>query len=279
MKKLYFIIFITLIAILYFYFNSFENSESITSYMKKYNSIETGTVVLNYHEVKKDRFFDFTKKQNSNIYNVPLSRFEEEINYIIANDIPVISMDELNNNLKSGNFTEKNLVITFDDIDKTVYENAYPILKENNIPFTSFIVTSQVGKTLDERTFASWDEIKEMQSSGLQTVGLHTDNLHFMKNGEPIFLDKKNTNTFEQDLEKSIDIFQKNLGYEPKYFAYPYGFGIPETDNILLNHNIELIFSLKEGIVTTDTKSFYIPRILITKENDEYIAYWFKQKH
>lgn len=279
MKKLYFIIFIILIAILYFYYNSFENSESITSYMKKYNSIETGTVVLNYHEVEKDKFFDFTKKQNSNIYNVPLSRFEEEINYIIANDIPVISMDELNNNLKSGNFTEKNFVITFDDIDKTVYENAYPILKENNIPFTSFIVTSQVGKTLDERTFASWDEIKEMQSSGLQTVGLHTDNLHFMKNGEPIFLDKKNTNTFEQDLEKSIAIFQKNLGYEPKYFAYPYGFGIPETDNILLNHNIELIFSLKEGIVTTDTESFYIPRILITKENDEYIAYWFKQKH
>lgn len=184
-------------------------------------------------------------------------------------------MDELNENMKNQNFNEKNVVITFDDIDRSVYENAYPILKENKIPFTSFIVTDHVGDTIDEREYASWDEIEKMNESGLQTVGVHTHKMHFKKNGEHIFLNENNIDEFEKDLELSQNEFEKQLGYKPIYFPYPYGYGNPKKDEVLLNHGIEMIFSLNEGIVTKETKNFYMPRILITKDNEKYVANWF----
>ena len=54
-----------------------------------------------------------------------------------------------------GEFPEKCIWISFDDVDEAVYQNTFPILKENNIPFTLFVITGQVGKDFGNLKLAS----------------------------------------------------------------------------------------------------------------------------
>ncbi|MBS3917374.1 MAG: polysaccharide deacetylase family protein [Deltaproteobacteria bacterium] len=54
-----------------------------------------------------------------------------------------VPLDELVNMIEIGKY-KKVAVITFDDGFKDLYQNAYPILKEFNIPFTLFLITSLI---------------------------------------------------------------------------------------------------------------------------------------
>lgn len=253
--------------------NYFIDSAHFDNTIDPYMNIPNGTVILNYHSILTE---EDSKKLSSNlqVYNVPISKFNEQMNYLISNNINIISMNQLYNNIQHHNFKGKNVVITFDDIDESMYTHAYPILKRNNIPFTVFLVTSNVGLVQGERKFASWDEIKEMDSSNLMEVGVHTDHMHKKVKGIPIFNFPKNLSAFEQDLKTSISKIEQELNYTPKYFAYPYGYGTPQTDTVLMNNNIKMIFSLKSGIVTDDTKTFFVPRVVMNKKNEPYVEYW-----
>lgn len=241
--------------------------------IEPYMNIQNGTLILNFHSVLTE---EDSRNLDSNlqVYNVPISKFDEQINYLISNDINIISMDQLYYNIQHHNFKGKNVVITFDDIDETMYTHAYPILRENNIPFTVFLVTSKVGLIQDERKYASWDEIKDMYSSNLMEVGVHTDHMHKKVRGIPIFNFPNNLQAFENDLKISISKIESELNYTPQYFAYPYGYGTPQTDNVLMENNIKMIFSLKAGIVTDETKTFFVPRIIMNEKNEPYIEYW-----
>lgn len=80
----------------------------------------------------------------------------------------------------------KAVVVTFDDIDKSLPENAYPIMKKLDLPFTQFIITGKVGQTIDGSQMSTWKEIKKMNENPLVTSGLHTNDLHYQENFEPI---------------------------------------------------------------------------------------------
>jgi len=64
----------------------------------------------------------------------------------------------------------RTISITFDDGYRDNYTYAFPILKKYGLPATVFIIVNEVGR-LDR---LSWDEIKEMQDSGIITFGSHT---------------------------------------------------------------------------------------------------------
>lgn len=54
-----------------------------------------------------------------------------------------VPLDELVNMIEIGKY-KKVVAVTFDDGFKDLYRNAYPILKEINIPFTLFLITSLI---------------------------------------------------------------------------------------------------------------------------------------
>ena len=53
---------------------------------------------------------------------------------------------------------KKKILITIDDGFKSFYNEAWPYLKENKIPFILFVSTEPVGKN----GYMTWDEIIEM---------------------------------------------------------------------------------------------------------------------
>lgn len=271
MKK--FIIYVLILIVLLFLIYNVVINKVIENRFDQYLEIENGVLVLNYHEV--NNISGSSEEEGMNSYNVSTRGFKKQMKYLINNNINILTMDELDKMMDDESIEGKNVVITFDDIDDSVYTNAYPVLKEYNIPFTLFIVTSKPGQTYDERDYASWDMIEEMEASGLATIGLHTHNLHYKQaDGNPPFLIDNAKDLFEKDLQQSIDEYKKHFDNAPKYFAYPYGFGNDQTDQVLIDNDISMIFSLKGDIVTTEDDKFFMPRFLINKHNQRLAKLW-----
>ena len=106
-------------------------------------------------------------------------------------------------------------VLTFDDGYLCTYKNVFPILKEYDIPATSFIITSRVGMD----GYMNWEQLKKLMESRLFTIESHTHNHTkyriFKYHGAEIEL--------VRDIETSIKLIKDKLGYRTLHFSYPYG--------------------------------------------------------
>lgn len=69
--------------------------------------------------------------------------FRRIINYLKILGYSFVSLEDLKNSIALSRL-ERVAVVTFDDGFKDLYQNAFPILKELNIPFTLFLITSSV---------------------------------------------------------------------------------------------------------------------------------------
>lgn len=125
----------------------------------------------------------------------------------------------------------RSVVLTFDDGFASVYEQAWPILREFNAPATLFLCTAYLGNEepfpfdgwgLDHRQrapAASWrplrvDECHEMLSSGLVELGAHT-HTHQDFRARPA--------DFAADVRQNVAELKSLFGVEHVPLAFPYG--------------------------------------------------------
>ena len=106
---------------------------------------------------------------------------------------------------------EKKFLLTIDDGYNSFYDNAWPYLKKNKIPFIIFISTEAVGKN----GYMNWEQIKEIEKYDFVTIGNHSHSHDYLVNFS--------FDEFKKDIKKSIEIFKNNLGYNPIFFSYPFG--------------------------------------------------------
>lgn len=107
--------------------------------------------------------------------------------------------------------SKRRIAVTFDDGLQDVYETAYPFLKEKSIPFTVFIVTD----FLDTEGYITTENLKEMASDGLVTIGSHGvthKNLNSLS-----YEEQKN------ELAESKRIIEGIIGKSINAFAFSHG--------------------------------------------------------
>lgn len=101
--------------------------------------------------------------------------------------------------------------LTFDDVKYSFYENAYPLLKRYNCPFTIFVNC----ELLDKLGYISSDDLRELALDPLCTIGSHG-----LKH---TFFSKYTNEEALADMKKSKETLQGLTGREVKLFAFPYG--------------------------------------------------------
>ena len=147
----------------------------------------------------------------------------------------------------------KEILITIDDGFKSFYNEAWPYLKENKIPFILFVSTEPVGKN----GYMSWDEIKEIEKSDIGYIGHHSHTHEYL-------IDKSNEE-FINDIETATKIFKEKLGYVPKIFSYPFG----EYSSYMKNYiseNFEVAFGQHSGVIDRNKDKFELPRFPINEK-------------
>ena len=174
-----------------------------------YSNYDKGIIALMYHR------FDENKYPSTNIQ---MKVFKEQIETIENLNINFLHPKNIEEEILNKN-KEKKILITIDDGFSSFYNNAWPYFKEKNIPFLLFIATADVGK----KGYINWEQIVEIEKSGLGVIGNHSHTHGYL-------VDENDTNIVK-DIEESIKLFKKKLGYNPIYFSYPFGEYSSEFNN------------------------------------------------
>lgn len=235
-----------------------------------YSSVQplNGIVVpiIMYHQVK-----------DNGLGNDVISpeELESDLKFLKDNHYNTITMTQLIDYVYNKKEIPQNpVILSFDDGYLSTYLNVYPLLKEYNMK----IVLSVIGKSIDEfsnvcdeninYSHVTWDEVKEMQISGLVEIQNHSYNLH--KNTKGRYgcyqMENESLEQYEKFLSNDLDSLQKQImsvtGTFPNTFTYPYGKYNDKTEAIVkklgfkatltckfginvINHNPDTLYSLK----------------------------------
>ncbi len=210
---------------------------------------QSGATVLIYHRVGEDKY---------PTTNIGVERFREQLEYLKSNDYTVISLEKLLGSLaKDEPLPPRSVILTMDDGYRSVYEKAWPLLREYGYPFTVFLYVQATEKR--HWDYMTWEQVREMQAAGVdfQNHGFSHDHMAFIPAGME---DREYRAWIRADLGVSTRILSEELQVRPRFYAVPYG----EYNEALLDEvrafGYEGIFLQDPGSVSSDTDPFAIPR-------------------
>jgi len=197
--------------------------------------------------------FNENKYPSTNIRN---EIFEQHLNEINKLGIEFITYNKFEEIIKT-NIGKSYLLLTIDDAFESFYLNAWPILKKKKIPFILFVSTREIGKY----GYMTWEQIKKIETSNLVTIGNHSHTHEYLIDWE----DEK----IISDLETSINIFEKELGYSPEIFSYPFGEYSSNLKKIVSDLNFKFAFGQHSGVIDPTKDFLELPRFPVNEKYGE----------
>ena len=164
--------------------------------------------ILMYHSVSP-------AAQPANALAVRDSTFARQMRFLKEHHYQVLPLETLAGLIREKKqIPPKAIAITLDDGYKDNYLYAFPILKKYNLPATVFIIINEVGRPQNDRL--SWEEIKQMQESGIITFGSHTF-------GPDPLIKIRSEVDLKSEIFDSKRILEEKLGRPVTFFSYPEG--------------------------------------------------------
>ncbi len=147
-------------------------------------------------------------------YYVSPAVFEDQIHSLIAWGYTPISLSRLVQALSKGaRLPKRPVVVTFDDGNLDVYQNAFPILRQYGITATFFVIVDQIGV----KDYIQLDQLQDLLAAGWE-IGSHTKT-HADLNQVGVNLDSE-INQSRRELEDLLDT-------QVLSFSFPYGLTNP----------------------------------------------------
>ena len=178
--------------------------------------------------------------------------FIKQINLINQNNLTFLSPKDFIENF-SVRKKEKKILLTIDDAFSSFYNHAWPFLKKNKIPFILFVSTEPVGR----KGYMNWDQIREIEKEDFAFIGNHSHSHEYLVNF--------NFDAFKKDINESKNIFEKNLGYNPLIFSYPFGEYTLEQ-KLYIKDNFEIAFGQHSGVIDLNKDKYELPRFPINEK-------------
>jgi peptidoglycan/xylan/chitin deacetylase (PgdA/CDA1 family) len=203
--------------------------------------------------------------------NVSTERFREQMAYLLANNYRIMSLGDLIGAIsEKKSLPTKTVVITIDDGFKSVYTQAWPILRSFKFPFTVFINAKSIDRGFND--YMSWDEIRELAGSGVDFQDHSYAHARLVDVPEGMD-DEQYRNWISSDLVKSSLRLIKELGNKPRFFAIPYGEHNLQVIEEARKIGYEAIFTQDPGSVSQYSDLFLLSREPILGNN------WSTMKH
>ncbi|TRZ96499.1 polysaccharide deacetylase family protein [bacterium] len=192
--------------------------------------------------------------------------FERQMRFLKQNHYRVMPLEDIISLIKEKRkIPAKTVAITFDDGYKDNFNYAFPILKRYQLPAAIFVIIQELGRPQNDRL--SWSQIKEMQDSGLITIGSHTIGPEPLINIKP-----------EEELKRQIfdskRILEEKLGRPVNLFSYPEGRFNQQIKDLVI------AAKYKGAVATTPGKKyprddvFILKRLRISENNANLCIFW-----
>jgi len=216
--------------------------------------------VIGYH--------DFSESAPETAMRIHTSKFRKQMEVIRQLGITVITMEDFTAWKKGAKqLPEKSILLTFDDGWKSVYTDAYPVLKEFGYPFTIFLYKDYVdggGKALTIQM------IQEMMAHGA-SIGSHS-----VSHPYPVTVKsyrKKGPVAYDAYLRKEMG--ESKIFLESKFstkvgsYAYPGGFFTEEMETLGKEFSYDFMFTVLPGKVKKSLPDEKLPRYIILGNYDK----------
>jgi len=217
-----------------------------SSYSKVNKIDDYGVIALMYHRFEENKYPST---------NIRMKDFISHLSIIKDNNIKFINPNNFINEIQ--NKKERKVLLTIDDGFSSFYENAWPILKKEKIPFILFVSTREVGKN----GYMSWSQIKEISKVDFAHIGNHSHTHEYL-------IDQTN-DEIKKDLTLSIDIFKEKIGANSKFFSYPFGEYSLDLKKIVNELGFDYAFGQHSGVIDETKDSLELPRFPINEKYGE----------
>ena len=206
-----------------------------------------GLISLMYHRFEENKYPST---------NIRIDDFKKHIKILQENNIRFINPKNFENEIKN-NKKQRKILLTIDDGFSSFYQNAWPLLKKEKIPFILFVSTREVGAF----NYMTWDQIREISKEDFVEIGNHSHSHEYLVDeSKDLILD---------DIKKSISIFKNQLGKNSDFFSYPFGEYSLEFKKLIKSLGFKYAFGQHSGVID-ETKDFYeLPRFPINEKYGE----------
>lgn len=188
--------------------------------------------------------------------NITLEQFDSHLQAIKEGDYTVLSLPDLVERLKKGEkLPDKALAITIDDGYESIYKVAYPRFKKAGIPFSIFISTDAIDRGYSGHL--NWEQVREMSKDPLVYIGAHTaSHLHMAAASESRMGD---------EMSRSLERLEKELGYRPDIFAFPYGEASLKAIEVVRGFGMKAAFGQHSGAIGSGDDLYFLPRFALNE--------------
>lgn len=206
----------------------------------------TSAVIFMYHRFGEDKYPST---------NIALDQFTAHVQELTSGKYQVMGVPQIVDALQNGKgIPDRTVGITIDDAYRSVYEKAWPIFRENNIPFTVFVSSEQVDSGY--ANYMTWDMLREMARDGV-TIGGHSQHHSHLPALE--------IKAVKAELSHSAQRFREELGFVPEIFAYPYGEANDAVIAAVREAGYKAAFGQQSGAMHTESDFMYLPRFALNE--------------
>ncbi len=228
--------------------------------------------VLSYHDVR-DQVAD---SGDPDAYAVSTQNFAAHLDWLHGNGYRPVNLQQIID-ARDGKapLPDKAVLLTFDDGLRSVYTHVFPLLRAYGYPAVVATVTSWIGMPAGSRVnygprdflpedFLTWEQLREMQASGLVEVASHSHALHVglpsnpQGNTQPAATvrqylgklrryetDAEYTARIRADLATSVATLERELGRRPRAIVWPYAAYSQVTNRIADEVGMQVSFDLE----------------------------------
>lgn len=248
--------------------------------------------VLCYHDI-----VDLNQTPDQKLYPQTITRnmLIEHFNLIAELGYHPVSLQQILD-ARDGKqpLPDKAVLLTFDDGYRSFYDIVYPLLKLYNYPAVTAVVGSWLdvpagdevpyGDDLLPRShFMTWDQLREMDASGLVEVASHTYALHYGLVGNPFGNQQPAAVTsawspqgyedadayrarIRADFRQSQTRLEEELGHPARAIVWPYGAYSQATIDMAAEAGMTTTFSLVSRVDNLREGTDEVGRYLIDQE-------------
>lgn len=248
-----------------FGFIQFTSKEAVPSSTESATDTVCVPIIM-YHNILKSN-------SRSSKFIVTENQFEEDLKYLKEKGYNTVVMEDLVAYVYDNKpLPEKPIVLSFDDGYYNNYVYAYPLLKEYGFKGVLSVIGyytdlyTENGEKNENYSHVTWDDIKEMSTSGVIELQNHSYNLHSTDKGRNGSKKKKGESVEEykkvltEDLKKLQTNFEEKMNKAPSTYTYPFGSVSEASYDIIKEMGFKCSLSCESGInnVSKDENCLYM---------------------
>ena len=194
---------------------------------------------------------------------VDLSTFLHQLRWLKRMGVRFIPMSDLRAwLLGKKRIPKRSAVLTFDDALVSIAEHVFPILKQQALPITIFVIAGLIGResqfstrpSASRRRHLDHAQLKMLLGTGLVEIGAH--GYHHVN------LTKVAGDKLQKELRQAKDLLEELLGVEVPYLAYPWGDTSEAVTQLVKEAGYQLAFTTqKKKLTSNNIDLLRIPRV------------------